>query len=794
MRWVRMLALVVCLTGLTGPARDGGGPLFRAVEDPGGEAVAIGVQGTVRYRTVEVNLALLGTVAGDGTLDPASAVLLNLFDDLVVPAVLVRAEPGASGGWLWVGAPVAPFTGKVVVAFDGRTVAGMAEVDGRVYQIRNNGGPLHVVRELPAATSAELAPLLYAPAAGSAVEMQVYQLTNQERQARGLYLYAWNDTLAGAARAHSQDMGNRGYFDHNTPEGVTPGQRITAAGYTWSACAENIAAGQTSPAEVMQSWMNSSDHRANILATTCCDLGVGYARVSGSRYTHYWTQKFAKRQGVTTCPPVPANPALSVTPASRNVAASAGSTTFSVSNTGGGTMAWSAAVTAGGAWLRITAGGSGTNAGTITVAYDANPGAASRTGTITVTAPGATGSPVSVNVTQAGSAPAENRPPTVSLTYRPASPTTADTIVFTATASDPDGDPLTYEWYLNGTRQTGVSPTAAEVRWANPSVGTHTLLVRVSDGRGGTAEASVTVTVRSPEAPPGDGNSHTYGNVAGWYLISLPVAGEALPGITMWWWNPASRSYVRPTRMYPQVGYWARLGASTRLSVTGSPPASDVTLDLGVAGWHMVSAPWTYPKSAIRVQWRGDEGTWAEAVAAGLVRNAIYGYKATDGAYTSPTTLSPWYGYWVEAKVAGVTLRFAYASRVTGLGLLEDAGEHLLPAGLDAEGLPPFPPGEAGAGAKLEVANVPNPITDVRTTTFRVLGPLASLVTEIKVMVFDLSGKLVWQGRALGPELHWHTEDLSGRYLANGVYLYQITAQVAGTTVSSGVMKLAIYR
>jgi hypothetical protein len=92
---------------------------------------------------------------------------------------------------------------------------------------------------------------------------------------------------------------------------------------------------------------------------------------------------------------------LIISPLSRAVTKDAGNTTFNVSNTGTGIMPWTAAVTSGGDWLSITSGASGTDAGTITCAYKANTGTASRTGTIRVTATGATGSPKDVTVTQA---------------------------------------------------------------------------------------------------------------------------------------------------------------------------------------------------------------------------------------------------------------------------------------------------------------------------------------------------------------------------------------------------------
>jgi hypothetical protein len=93
---------------------------------------------------------------------------------------------------------------------------------------------------------------------------------------------------------------------------------------------------------------------------------------------------------------------LVISPTSRNVAKDAGSTTFSVSNTGTGTMPWTAAVTSGSTWLSISSGASGTDTGTITCSFTANTSSSVRTATIKVIAPGATGSPVDVTVTQAG--------------------------------------------------------------------------------------------------------------------------------------------------------------------------------------------------------------------------------------------------------------------------------------------------------------------------------------------------------------------------------------------------------
>lgn len=126
---------------------------------------------------------------------------------------------------------------------------------------------------------------------GSAYELQVLELVNEERAKYGLKPLEWDNALANVARAHSNDMANRGFFAHNNPDGETPFDRINAAGINYRSAGENIAAGQKSPQEVVNAWMNSEGHRANILNSSYTKLGVGFVTTNNG-YKTYWTQNF----------------------------------------------------------------------------------------------------------------------------------------------------------------------------------------------------------------------------------------------------------------------------------------------------------------------------------------------------------------------------------------------------------------------------------------------------------------------------------------------------------------------
>ncbi|MFC7866572.1 sigma-70 family RNA polymerase sigma factor [Streptomyces murinus] len=131
-----------------------------------------------------------------------------------------------------------------------------------------------------------------APAPAGDTVSQVIALVNKERASAGCSALTADPQLQQAAQAHSDDMAARNFFDHVNPDGVDPGQRITAAGYRWSTYGENIARGQQTPASVMDSWMHSSGHRANILNCAFKNIGVGVHKGAGGPW---WTQDFGAK-------------------------------------------------------------------------------------------------------------------------------------------------------------------------------------------------------------------------------------------------------------------------------------------------------------------------------------------------------------------------------------------------------------------------------------------------------------------------------------------------------------------
>lgn len=142
--------------------------------------------------------------------------------------------------------------------------------------------PSAVTEVSPVQEPTPQAPEHILPAGTAAAE--VVRLTNAERAAAGCAPLRVDSQLTTAAQGHSEDMAARQYMAHESPEGVDPFDRARAAGYP-ALSGENVAMGQRTAAEVVEDWMNSEDHRRNIVNCDNVAIGVGVQDV-------HWTQKF----------------------------------------------------------------------------------------------------------------------------------------------------------------------------------------------------------------------------------------------------------------------------------------------------------------------------------------------------------------------------------------------------------------------------------------------------------------------------------------------------------------------
>lgn len=118
-------------------------------------------------------------------------------------------------------------------------------------------------------------------------EAEVVRLVNEQRAKNGLSALTLNWELSRVARYKSEDMARNRYFSHTSPTYGSPFEMIRSFGLSYRSAGENIAYGQRTPAAVMDAWMNSSGHRANILNSSYTQIGVGYY-ANGN----YWTQMF----------------------------------------------------------------------------------------------------------------------------------------------------------------------------------------------------------------------------------------------------------------------------------------------------------------------------------------------------------------------------------------------------------------------------------------------------------------------------------------------------------------------
>lgn len=157
----------------------------------------------------------------------------------------------------------------------------------------------------------------------SAFEQEVLKLTNAFRKSNGLKALVLDQSLEKAADSHSREMAEKDYFSHTGKNGSRPWDRAEQAGYESRTVGENIAAGYTSAKAVVDGWINSPGHRANMLNAQYNEIGLGHyylANDTGNvNYRHYWTQVFGKGNITAPNPQPSPNPAPSPKPNSNDL-------------------------------------------------------------------------------------------------------------------------------------------------------------------------------------------------------------------------------------------------------------------------------------------------------------------------------------------------------------------------------------------------------------------------------------------------------------------------------------------
>ncbi|RBW68160.1 CAP domain-containing protein [Bacillus taeanensis] len=124
----------------------------------------------------------------------------------------------------------------------------------------------------------------------SEIEQRVIELTNEQRRKNGLPDLKADTSLSNVAREKSNDMQKNNYFSHTSPTYGSPFDMMRDFGITYNAAGENIAKGQSTAEQVVNSWMNSAGHRKNILSGNFTHIGVGYNGTG-----HHWTQMFISK-------------------------------------------------------------------------------------------------------------------------------------------------------------------------------------------------------------------------------------------------------------------------------------------------------------------------------------------------------------------------------------------------------------------------------------------------------------------------------------------------------------------
>jgi hypothetical protein len=347
-----------------------------------------------------------------------------------------------------------------------------------------------------------------------------------------------------------------------------------------------------------------------------------------------------------------------------------------------------------------------------------------------------------------------------------------------------------YSWSVNGlpagleiNRETG------EI-WGSPRVqGTFSPTILLEDGAGMSVSKTFALTIGAKKTLFQED-----------FENDLSAQWQPVSGLVIGLWHRTNNVKGVKLEDYKYVAYYGKDDATQPNYDTGartfgyltskefnldSASAFKVTFDY----WREVeySATGGFDKTYVEVRFRKTDGTLTDWVPVWYQDGAA----ASEKAWT-PVSVGP---FSVPAGATKMQIRFVFDSvdrfYNNYVGWLIDNVKVTKESAAEAKALPALLIPMAQARGEIAFLCLPNPVRDVHTATFAVRGVEAE---RIRVEVYELTGKLVWQGEALGHELTWHTEDLTGLPLANGLYLYRIYVKVGEGWLFSGVQKVVILR
>jgi len=374
-----------------------------------------------------------------------------------------------------------------------------------------------------------------------------------------------------------------------------------------------------------------------------------------------------------------------------------------------------------------------------------------------------------------------NRPPVACFTYSPQAPTTQDLVQFSDCSQDVDGTVASWRWEFGDGETSDASNPGHQ--YAEP--GAYQVTLTVTDDYGATAATTRWITVR-------ESFGHAYSG-ASWRMVSFPCVldpadpetqlGDDLSPLFLWAWEPRQGKYVVPQELQLGRGYWLLLlEGGTELDVTGQAfqgPALEIVCQ--GAGWHMIGPAFPARWGEVEVNSGGEALALEQAVERGWLLPFVLWYEPEDGQYWvggEEALLLPWEGYWVLTLVPQLTLRLQPLSPPSPAGVVRPDPRALgfRPATGEDRSPPPVPNQPLPGGPGWWVAT----FVGADEARFQILGPLASQVEALRVDVFNLAGCQLFHGEAPGPLLTWTYTTTWGRFVANGVYIVRLSADIAG--------------